>query len=45
MLPSLDETQRVVAATLGVGLMLGAIAWMSVVSLPSPRDAWELRVF
>jgi hypothetical protein len=39
-----DETQRVIAATLGVGLMLGAIAWFAAASAVSTWP-WEARVF
>ena len=39
----IDETQRAIAATFGIGLMLGAIAWASTVSIVA-SDSLAVRI-
>jgi hypothetical protein len=38
---SMDEARRSIAATLGIGLMLAAVAWLGEATTPS----WPLRLF
>ncbi len=39
-LPTLDDTQRNIVAGLGIGLMLGAIAWTSALSTNASDSLW-----
>lgn len=39
----MDDSQRAAIGSLGVGLMVGAIAWVSAVSIASSRG-WPVRV-